>query len=409
MKTNENMFAEGVFNAFAPNSGASFFNDVKEVDEHEVNLRFTEAMMLGASFKGDCMMIAEMAGHVAAEKGIVDAIFAESAVGGFFKSILEKLIKLWEKVKGFFTALAGRFKSADKYMKELPTLVSMANQMKKTEWTDKVEVKVPKHDWKAIFGEAADGKEGIIRTVFSDKPIMFEEKYNGVSVEGMIAKGKDIVTSIEANKADYAADKDNNITEGKVKSIKGALAEMQKHSNADDWSLFLYKAHMPTYKSDMKLDNGKKVKEEIGKVFSNEKKSLKGNEIKTDEYMKALYDGIEMLNYTDLQKGVEKGTKFFKEKVDELKDVLKEVENAAVKARDSNKEDKDDKLTGAVSEASNLMTSYSSVLTTFSTTTIMMFNQSKVVLDRALSSASDVLNMLNKARKQAGINISGDK
>jgi len=392
-KTGLSFFAEAASNCFKKQgTGSAFFNAIEETTESDVTTAYAEAALAGGMAQYDMVAIAENAMILGREQGLAASLFAEASVGGFFKAILTKLISLWEKVKGYFVALAGRFKSSKSYAKDIAYIKASSGSFMAIDWTEKAVIKVPKHDWAAIFGDATH--KGLVRSVFSASPAMFVKKYADQTIDQTIKAGKGIADMFDASKE--KANAENTST----KKLTATLDAMQKFNDADAVAIDIYKAELPSsYISDMKLEANKKVKEETAKVFSKEIKELKGNEIRSSNILKALDAGVGYLSYAQIQKGVEEGVKFYKEKIEDLKAVLKSIEVAADKVGG---DDTDAGVVTNASGASNLVTSYSATLTTFSTACILMYNTSKSILDRGIAEAKSTIDMIEKTRKNSG-------
>lgn len=396
-----NLFAEAAMNATAIKA-QNLYGQVTEASEADVSAAYAEALNLAYSAGTMIHLFAESANSLAERIGAYAAVMLyDEAEGGFFKKILDAIIKLFEKVKTFFKTLLGRFKSNKAYREDITKLQSAIKTIKGYNFQDKATVTVKTHAWAAIAK--------LVTGILNDKSVIFEEKYAGKTV-GEVADGaKNIIVGLEGGDAKGST----------VKSITDTLDEIRKeYSTVDMWTKHLYGemikgASLGSSKADFGKNSSQTPAEAINNLWSADTKTLKGNDIKNnavaDAVFKAIGDGTagSGLEYDSMVKALEEGETFFTDKSNELKDALNELQKVSQRINTSTKKDDEEETAfkakqGVASSAANIASNYSTVLSNYSTICLNAFNTGRLQLDKLLSEAGAFINAADKAREQYG-------
>lgn len=390
-----NLFAEAAMNATAVRQ-PNLYGDVANVTEGEVSQAYAEALNLAYSAGVMIHLFAESANEIAGKIGAFAAVMLyDEAEGGFFKKILDALIKLFEKVKTFFKTLLGRFKSNKAYREDITKLQAAIKTILAYNFQDKATVTVKQHSWAAITA--------LVTGILKDKSLIFEEKYNGKTIGDVTAAAKGVVVALEGGTGT-----------GTVGDVTSTLDKVRSDfSTVDMWTKHLYGemikgASLGSSKADFGKNSSQTPAEAINNLWSADTKTLKGNEIKTNDTAKAVYAAINGLDYDTMVKALEEGETFFTDKSNELKDALNELQKVSQRINSSSKdEDKDKKDTAG--KAANISSNYSNVLSNYSTICLNAFNTGRLQLDKLLSEAGTFINAADKAREQYGNKDDGAK
>ena len=383
-----NLFAEAARNATAIRQ-PNLYGDVAPVTEGEVTQSYAEALNLAYSTGAQIHLFAESANELAGRVGAFAAMmFYSEAEGGFFKKILDALIKLFDKVKTFFRTLLGRFKSNKAYREDITKLQAAIKTIAGYTFQEKATVTVKTHAWAAI--------SAIVVGILNDKTLIFEEKYKGKTVGNVTEAAKGVVTALEGGTGS-----------GSVADITGTLDEIRKeYSTVDMWTKHLYGEMLKgisigSSKADFGKNSSQTPTEAINNLWSADTKTLKGNEIKNNDVAKAAFKAINDLDYDKMVKALEEGETFFTDKSNDLKDALNELQKVSQRINTSSKEEDKDKKDVA-SNAANISSNYNTVLANYSTICLNAFNTGRLQLDKLLSEAGTFINAADKAREQYG-------
>lgn len=385
-----NLFAEAARNATRVSNSPSLYGGV-EVRECDYQLEYAECLNLALGMVGLVRLHAESMDPIIEKLGLLGAFLYSEAEGGFFKRILDALIKLFEKVKGFFAALLGRFKSNKSYREDL-ALIQGAFDKDRYDYTDKAVLKVPKNRWEALGA--------IVKNILKKDSLVFTEEYDGKKITGVVESAKELIVLLEGTNMKEI---DGSV---KIKNISKPLAYIQsKYNTADAWVKHILEvATKGTKTGDANFGENtpKTAQENVNALWSNDTEEVKGNKIKTTEgeYFESFIKMISSLSIDSILPALEEGEKFFKEKAEELKSNLNDLDKVSKRVADNSD-------TGAVAkkvaqEASSLASTYSTVVTNYSTMAITSFNMSKNVFEKILVEGKKLVAALDKVRKEAG-------
>lgn len=386
------LFGEAVAMAHAPQ--ANLYGSVVEVSENDVHEAYAECVSLAYSANGAIAAIGFAADAMVDRVGEYVALVAYGeAEGGFLKKILDTIVKLFEKVKGFFTTLLGRFKSNKAYRDQIATLQAKANTIKGYSFQDKAVVTIKEHSWAAI------GK--LVTGILAEDSLVFKQKYSDKTIEDVTDGAKNIVKFLESD----------TITDSTVSAITDTMSKIQsEHSTVDMWLKFLYGEMVKGAKlrgdansvSKFEKNSSQTPAEAVNKMYSTTSKTLKGKEIVDNEIAKEVYallanDGI---SYDKMVKALEEGQTFFTDKANNLKEALNELQKLSTKVNTDSDSATDKKA--VAQKASNISSQFSVVVTNYSTVCLQAFNTGKLQLDKLLSEVTTFINAVDKAREQYG-------
>lgn len=388
-----NLFAEAAMNATSVRTTPNLYGNV-EVRESDYHIAHAEALNLALGMAGAVRLHAESMDPIIERLGLMGAFLYSEAEGGFFKRILDALIKLFEKVKNFFAALLGRFKSNKSYREDL-AIIQSAISSETHEYTDKAELSVPKHRWEAL-GE-------IVRRVLRKDSIVFTEKYGdkNKTISDVVDSAKGLISILESDKPDRIGGI------GKFNAIDSPLKAIQtEYATVDAWVKYIYETAtkgINTGDANFGKNSPKTAQESINALWSNEKETIKGNDIKAKKsgsYLESFCLAILTLDVDKVIPALEEGETFFKDKADELKTNLNDLDKVSKRVSENN--DTNAVTKEVAQKASSLASVYSTVITNYSTMVITVFNTSKGIFEKMLSEGKKVVADLDKVRKEQG-------
>ena len=387
-----NLFAEAARNATSivtPN----LYSGV-EVKEYDYQMAYAECLNLAYTIPENMRLHAESMDPLIERMGLMGAFLYSEAEGGFFKRILDALIKLFEKVKGFFSALLGRFKSNKSYREDL-ALIQGAFEKDSYKYTDKAVLKVPKHRWEALAG--------IVNNILKKDSLVFTEKYDGTTITAVVDSSKALITVLESNSMSADAGEGSKKV---VENIKKTMQYIQKEFSAvDAWVKYILEvATKGTKTGDANFgkNSPKTAQENVNALWASDFEEVKGSKVgsRDGEYFGSFIIAIASLSIDNILPALEEGEKFFKDKADELKSNLNDLDRVSKRVSENSSSAAVNK--SVAQEASNIASTYSTVITNYSTMVITSFNTSKTVFDKLLVEGKKMVDALDKVRKDAG-------
>lgn len=391
-----NIFSESLIGAMSvkPNLYAS----TVETSETDYLSAYAECISLAYSMETSFRLIGSACDAMVGKMSDLEIVLIGEAEGGFLKRILDAILKLFEKVKGFFTALLGRFKSNKSYRDDLAKISSALGT--KYNYQDKAEIAVPKHRYMAIAS--------IISKVLSKDSSIFKMKYEGVTVGEIVKSSQAIVGAIENGKGSL------QVHGGTLESkVTKPLSKIQSlYPTVDAWVRDVYLDAVgsnPTGDADFNKNKPGTAQEQLNKLFDKEsKETVKGSNIGSmanspfyTEFMQ-VYSVKGLLDIDNIIAAIEEGESFFKDKADELRDAINELERAGQRSIAANSEKDSDNDKSMAQTASNLASQYSKVVSDYTTVTITVFNASKSLLDRFIAESKTILASIESARSKYG-------
>ena len=365
--------------------------DTTEADVMEAYMQYSEA---AAAFDRNAYFYAEATSELMEREklSMVGAFFYAEAEGGFFKRIINALIKLYEKAKEFVIKLFGRFKSNKSYRNDIIYIKQVLEKM--TKFTA-----VPKSDTLS----AKDVKFGAITklvmgTIGETNSLLDQD-----------LKDKETIKTISTKMKNVA--KVKGVTSSDATDAEGALNKVRNEFNdVDAFCKHFYKnAIGDAERGDAKFDKNSQgsSSENVAKLWNGADRTYKGGEIV--DYAKKLFKDVFTdggLDFDDVEKALDKGISVYKETIDDLKRFLSEAESNAssVQSDSENTTDKD-----TASKLMNISSNYSTFMTNISTAVVTAYNTGKVQLDKLLAALKAICDKLDKFKKLETSPASEDK
>lgn len=394
-------------NLTAPKN-ANLYGAVEEVSEAEVAMAYAEAMSAQSTMQMEVQLYAEAADVLAEKIGPIGALLYAEAEGGFFKKIINALIKVYNKAKDFVVKLLGRVKSDKSYRQDLTYIASVCQSIKNIKFTTNASLTVKKSKYGKIAGivigilskeskllTIADGKDGSGTVKIDDLNKKLKDALKTFSGEGATDQSSaigDVTAALKKLQADYPT-KDQWL-----KDVYGACAIPQD-------------AETGTGDADFSKTSAGTAMEQVGKLWDNSTKTLKDDTDIKDWFGKnldAIFNTETGIKYDAIADALEKGVTELSDKIDDLKGLLKEVEAESTRVNQNAKAGQNDKNNATA--GANIGMQYSTVMSNYTVVVTEGFNTAKLQLDRILVDAKGYCSKLEALRKSSGTSaVDGSK
>ena len=386
-------------NLTAPKN-ANLYGAVEEVSEAEVAMAYAEAMSAQSTMQMEVQLYAEAADALAEKIGPVGALLYAEAEGGFFKKIINALIKVYNKAKDFVVKLLGRVKSDKSYRQDLTYIASVCQSIKNIKFTTNASLTVKK----SKYGKIAAIVIGILSKDSKLLKIADGKEGNGtVTIDALNKKLKDALKTFSG---EGATDQSSAIGD-----VTAALKKLQAdYPTKDQWLKDVYgacaipqDAETGTGDADFNKTSAGTAMEQVGKLWDNSTKTLKDDTDIKDWFGKnldAIFNTETGIKYDAIADALEKGVTELSDKIDDLKGLLKEVEAESTRVNQNAKAGEADK-TNATAGA-NIGMQYSTVMSNYTVVVTEGFNTAKLQLDRILVDAKGYCSKLEALRKSSG-------
>ena len=366
--------------------GSTAVGEATEAEVMETYMQYQEAAI---GMERDGYLYAEATSELMDRKGLslVGAFFYAEAEGGFFKKIVNGLIKLYEKAKEFVIKLLGRFRSNKQYRTDIIYIQDVLNAAKDRTYTDGASLSVREVKLaaitKIIMGVLGDGK--LLGTNFDSS--------SDTNVKYLIDTMKEAIKNAKTDTKD-------------AKAVKDALQKFQGTlNNVDALTKTIYKKVIGENidKAGVDLNPTSQVKpgEALAKLWEAGDKKLTGKEI--SDYASKAYEDIfttGALKFDDISKALDEGVTQYKEKLDELKQLLSEAESKAQSLTTTT--DANEKATGDFAQQMvGASTQFSGIVANISTAVITAYNSAKIQLDKLIAFMKPICAKLDELRKSS--------
>lgn len=376
------------------------YGSTTPVSEQEVYAAYSEFLSVAFAIGSEVSIYCEQADVIAEKHGVAKAFLYAEAEEGFFKKILNALIKVYNKAKDFVVKLLGRVKSDKTYRQDLTYLQSLVQSAQKVTFNDNASMTVKKARYGAIGGIVV----GIMK---SDSVLL--------TIPGVgDGDNKDATTLDKVNQAlktvleEFASENKADIITG----IADRLGKLQSENPTKDvWLKNVYNNAINAFDAtnvdktlgDAKFDKSSAgtALEQVNKLWDTATKTLKGH---TDimkfinSFFKPLFDDAKGIQYDTIAKALEKGVSELEDKIDDLKSLLKEVEGESSRAMTNGSGDNAN-LDKNAKAASSMSVKYSNVMSMYTVVITEGFNTAKVQLDRLIAEFKGYGSQIDKLRK----------
>ena len=367
--------------------GSTAVGEATEAEVIESYMQYAEAAI---GMERDGYLYAEATSELMERNGLslIGAFFYAEAEGGFFKKIVNGLIKLYEKAKEFVIKLLGRFRSNKQYRTDLIYIEDVLKAAKGRSYTEGASLSVREVKLAAITN--------VIMGVLGDTKLLGTDfgTANKTNVTYIIGKMKDAIKDAKTD------------NEGAAKAAKEALTEFQGTlNNVDALTKTIYKKAIGENvdKAGVDLNPTSQIKpaEALAKLWDATDKKLTGGDISkyaTASYKAIFEDG--KLKFDDISKALDEGVSQYKEKLDELKQLLSEAESKAQSFNTTT--DEKEKATGDFAQQMvGVSTQFSGIVANISTAVITAYNSAKIQLDKLIAFMKPVCAKLDELKKSS--------
>lgn len=367
--------------------GSTAVGEATEAEVMETYMQYQEAAI---GMERDGYLYAEATSELMERNGLslIGAFFYAEAEGGFFKKIVNGLIKLYEKAKEFVIKLLGRFRSNKQYRTDLIYIEDVLKAAKGRSYTEGASLSVREVKLAAITN--------VIMGVLGDTKLLGTDfgTANKTNVTYIIDKMKDAIKDAKTD------------NEGAAKAAKEALTEFQGTlNNVDALTKTIYKKAIGENvdKAGVDLNPTSQIKpaEALAKLWDATDKKLTGGDISkyaSKAYKDIFEDG--KLKFDDISKALDEGVSQYKEKLDELKQLLSEAESKAQSFNTTT--DEKEKATGDFAQQMvGVSTQFSGIVANISTAVITAYNSAKIQLDKLIAFMKPVCAKLDELKKSS--------
>lgn len=367
--------------------GSTAVGEATEAEVMETYMQYQEAAI---GMERDGYLYAEATSELMERNGLslIGAFFYAEAEGGFFKKIVNGLIKLYEKAKEFVIKLLGRFRSNKQYRTDLIYIEDVLKAAKGRSYTEGASLSVREVKLAAITN--------VIMGVLGDTKLLGTDfgTANKTNVTYIIGKMKDAIKDAKTD------------NEGAAKAAKEALTEFQGTlNNVDALTKTIYKKAIGENvdKAGVDLNPTSQIKpaEALAKLWDATDKKLTGGDISkyaSKAYKDIFEDG--KLKFDDISKALDEGVSQYKEKLDELKQLLSEAESKAQSFNTTT--DEKEKVTGDFAQQMvGVSTQFSGIVANISTAVITAYNSAKIQLDKLIAFMKPVCAKLDELKKSS--------
>lgn len=386
-------------NLTAPKN-ANLYGAVEEVSEAEVAMAYAEAMSAQSTMQMEVQLYAEAADALAEKIGPVGALLYAEAEGGFFKKIINALIKVYTKAKDFVVKLLGRVKSDKSYRQDLTYIASVCQSIKNIKFTTNASLTVKK----SKYGKIAAIVIGILSK--ESKLLTIADGKGGSGTVKIDDLNKKLKDALKTFSGDGATDQS-----GAIGDVTSALKKLQAdYPTKDQWLKDVYgacaipkDAETGTGDADFNKTSAGTAMEQVGKLWDNSTKTLKDDTDIKDWFGKnldAIFNTETGIKYDDIADALEKGVTELSDKIDDLKGLLKEVEAESTRVNQNAQAGQNDKSNATA--GANIGMQYSTVMSNYTVVVTEGFNTAKLQLDRILVDAKGYCSKLEALRKSSG-------
>ena len=393
-------------NLTAPKN-ANLYGAPEEVSEAEVAMAYAEAMSSQSTMQMEVQLYAEAADVLAEKIGPIGALLYAEAEGGFFKKIIDALIKVYTKAKDFVVKLLGRVKSDKSYRQDLTYIASVCQSIKNIKFTTNASLTVKKSKYGKIAGIVIGilSKDSKLLKIADGK----ENSTNTVTIDKLNEKLKNALKTFSGDGATNQSDAIGDVTD--------ALKKLQAdYPTKDQWLKDVYgacavpkDAETGTGDADFNKTSAGTAMEQVGKLWDNSTKTLKDDTDIKDWFGKnldAIFNTETGIKYDAIADALEKGVTELSDKIDDLKGLLKEVESESTRVNQNAKAGNNDKANATA--GANIGMQYSTVMSNYTVVVTEGFNTAKLQLDRILVDAKGYCSKLEALRKSSGTSAVDD-
>ena len=366
--------------------GSTAVGEASEAEVMESYIQYQEAAI---GMERDGYLYAEATSELMERNGLslIGAFFYAEAEGGFFKKIVNGLIKLYEKAKEFVIKLLGRFRSNKSYRTDIIYIEDVLKAAKDRTYTEGASLSVREIKLgaitKVVMGVLGDGK--LLATDF--------DIANNSNVTYIIGKMKDAIKNAKTDNTNAKAAKDA------LNKFQGTL------NNVDALTKTIYKKAIGenTDKAGVDLNPTSQIKpaEALAKLWEAGDKKITGKEV--SDYASKAYDDIFKnggLKFDDISKALDEGARQYKDKLDELKQLLSEAESKAQSFNTTT--DNSEKATGDFAQQMvGASTQFSTIVANISTAVITAYNSAKIQLDKLIAFMKPICAKLDELKKSS--------
>lgn len=398
---NKNFFA----NVYAESlKMPTMYGETPTASEFEVSQAYAEFQEVAHGMENNMVLYAEACEGLINERGFMGALLYAEAEGGFFKRIIDALVKVFNKGKDFLVKLLGRFKSDKAYRQDFTMFQSIAKSLGSINFNDNATISVKKARYGAITAL-------IINILKTDGVIASGKMVDSITLKDLNRDFKALSKSLVDKEA---VDKSGTATKDTTATMDRATTNIQKVSQefptTDMWLKSVYAGAISkggVTGADMSVGDAKFGKndamtpsEAVGKLWDTATKNYKGSEIKSEVVTKIFTPVATALDYDKISKALETGVSVFTDQIDELKDALNEVENESKRVQ--GKEGAGEQEKAAAAKGASVAMQYSRVCTNYSVVATTAFNTAKLQLDRLVADMKAMANTLDNLRKTQG-------
>ena len=364
--------------------GSTAVDEASDADVIEAYMQYAEAA-IGMEREG--YLYAESANDLMEQKGLslLGAVFYAEADGGFFKKIVNGLIKLYEKAKEFIIKLLGRFRSNKQYRTDLVYIHEVLNSARSRNYTEGASI-----TWKKIKYAAI--ANFITGTLGEGALLSKEFDADGTSVD-------DILKGMQTAVRDSKTQKTDTVIDSNLAGLKAL--QSAGFSGPDAYTRVLYAKAIGDAETggvDFTINSALKPAEGIAKLWTADDKKYTGSEIAT--LAGEIEDAIKEITFDKISKAIDEGVGQYKDKLDELKSLLSEAENIAKSMQGMNSDNTERNDTFA-SKMVGVSTQFSGVVANISTAVITAYNTGKVQLDKFIAVLKPFCSRLDELKKSS--------
>lgn len=394
--------------------GSTAVGEATEAEVMETYMQYQEAAI---GMERDGYLYAEATGELMEREGLslLGAFFYAEAEGGFFKKIINGLIKLYEKAKEFVVKLLGRFRSNKQYRTDIIYIKEVLNAAKGRNYTEGAALNV-----KEIKLEAINNL--IVGVLGEGKLLGIEFAGAGTSVTNILTQMKNVVKNAKTIKEDTrekvetgdgeVVDGPNTVSYTPTKVI--ALLDSFNKNSLTTTDAFVKKIYDKAIGEadkagvDLSPTSGTKPAEAVAKLWEGADKKLTDKDVKAyaSAAFDALFSGKNKLDFDDISKALDEGVRMYKEKLDDLKNLLSEAESKASSMNTSTVAgDKNDAFS---TQMVSVSTRFSTTDANISTAVITAYNTAKIQLDKLIAFMKPICTRLDELKKASSKETTGN-
>lgn len=314
--------------------------------------------------------------------------------GGFFKKILNAIIKLYEKAKDFIIKLLGRVKSNKSYRTDLIYIKEALGKMENVSALNEDDsFKYKEIQYNAI-------SKLIMGTIGSDgeNKNLLQTKFTGdINIDNLT----DAVSKVAKLSA---ADKDGNstVTTDNINDVVKKFEAIRSDANLRDSEKILktfYKTAVgdaDVGKAKFSPDEAMKAAECVNALWEGNDETAKGtSEIKQiASTIKAAYEAIK---FEQIENALDKGVKEYKKKVDDLKNIVNKMSDTYTTVF-NDRDAKDGAAKDGAKDLMSIASQYSTFMTDLSTAVVTAFNTGKIQLDKFIAYGKGLASAIDKLK-----------